>query len=606
MVIDPAELDSVQPAKTKTIDIEDFVDLEEIDPIFYDHPYYLAPGPGGAKPYRLLLEAMRDTNRVAIAKVVIRQKESLVAIRPLADHDVLEMATMLFADEVVDPARLDDIPAAEDVKTNKREIDIAKQLDRVAGRRVRADQVQGHLPRGRPRDDREEGRRRGDRHRSRRGRGGRAGPRPHERAEGEPRRGARAHGDDDGDGDDAKPKRKRAGGEVRRRRRPRARRSSARRTRLVGRIAGYVAGVPHSASPVCGRSTAAAPACAGVKRGRGFSILDPDGERVEEPEVLTRVDELVIPPAWEDVWICPYPGGHIQATGIDQRGRKQYLYHPRWRARRDQAKFDGHGRLRPHAARAARARRGRPRRASDFSRDHVLALCRAPAGPRLLPDRLRGLRGDQRDLRPGDDEEAPRAGRATASCTSTTPPSTASAASRPVVDPDLGEDLCRLKRRRGGGDELLAYKRGRRWVDVKSADINAWLKDATGEDVWAKDFRTWGATVLAAVGLAVSPVPPTKTARKRAMARVVKEVAHYLGNTPAVARASYIDPRTFDRYLDGVTIAGTLPGLAEAGDGTAIQGAVEDAVLELLTGEDSPAMAPPGGEEIAAELAKAA
>ena len=128
VVIDPAELDSVQPAKTKTIDIEDFVDLEEIDPIFYDHPYYLAPGPGGAKPYRLLLEAMRDTNRVAIAKVVIRQKESLVAIRPLVDHDVLKMATMLFADEVVDPARLDDIPAAEDVKTNKREIDIAKQL----------------------------------------------------------------------------------------------------------------------------------------------------------------------------------------------------------------------------------------------------------------------------------------------------------------------------------------------------------------------------------------------------------------------------------------------------------------------------------------------
>jgi DNA end-binding protein Ku len=128
VVIDPAELDSVQPAKTKTIDIEDFVDLAEIDPIYYDHPYYLAPGPGGAKPYRLLLEAMRDTNRVAIAKVVIRQKESLVAIRPLADHDVLEMATMLFADEIVSPERLDDIPAAEDVKTNKRELDIAKQL----------------------------------------------------------------------------------------------------------------------------------------------------------------------------------------------------------------------------------------------------------------------------------------------------------------------------------------------------------------------------------------------------------------------------------------------------------------------------------------------
>lgn len=128
VVIEPSELESVQPEKTKTIDIEDFVDLQDIDPIFYDHPYYLAPGTGGAKPYRLLLEAMRETNRVAIAKVVIRQKESLVAIRALPDHDVLEMATMLFADEVVDPERLDDIPEADDVKTNARELEIAKQL----------------------------------------------------------------------------------------------------------------------------------------------------------------------------------------------------------------------------------------------------------------------------------------------------------------------------------------------------------------------------------------------------------------------------------------------------------------------------------------------
>jgi DNA end-binding protein Ku len=128
VVLEPGELESVQPAKTKTIDIEDFVDLVDIDPIFYDHPYYLAPGPGGAKPYRLLLEAMRETGKVAIAKVVIRQKESLVAVRALQDHDVLEMATMLFADEVVDPSRLDDIPDADDVKTNERELAIAKQL----------------------------------------------------------------------------------------------------------------------------------------------------------------------------------------------------------------------------------------------------------------------------------------------------------------------------------------------------------------------------------------------------------------------------------------------------------------------------------------------
>ena len=176
-MIEPGELESVQPEKTKTIDIEDFVDLDEIDPIFYDHPYYLAPGTGGAKPYRLLLEAMRETNKVAIAKVVIRQKESARRDpRRWPDHDVLEMATMLFADEVVDPERLDDIPAADDVKTNDARAGHRQAAGRVAGRRVRARQVPRHLPRGRPRDDREEGRRRGDRRSSPRPRRPRRSP----------------------------------------------------------------------------------------------------------------------------------------------------------------------------------------------------------------------------------------------------------------------------------------------------------------------------------------------------------------------------------------------------------------------------------------------
>jgi DNA end-binding protein Ku len=130
VLIEPGELEAVEPKKTKTIDIEDFVDLDEIDPIFYDHPYYLAPAAGGAKPYRLLLEAMRETNKVAIAKVVIRSKESLVAIRPMGegDDEVLGMATMLFADEVVDPNRIDDVPTADEIETSDRELDIAKQL----------------------------------------------------------------------------------------------------------------------------------------------------------------------------------------------------------------------------------------------------------------------------------------------------------------------------------------------------------------------------------------------------------------------------------------------------------------------------------------------
>jgi DNA end-binding protein Ku len=126
VLIEPGELEALEPKKTKTIEIEEFVDLSQIDPIFYDHPYYLAPGPGGAKPYKLLVEAMRETGKVAIARVVIRSKEALVALRPI--DDVLAMSTMVFADEVLSPERLDEIKEAEDVKTTKRELDIAKQL----------------------------------------------------------------------------------------------------------------------------------------------------------------------------------------------------------------------------------------------------------------------------------------------------------------------------------------------------------------------------------------------------------------------------------------------------------------------------------------------
>jgi DNA end-binding protein Ku len=132
VVIEPAELDTLEPVKTKTIEIEDFVDQSQIDPILYDHPYYLAPGPGGAKPYRLLLEAMGETGKVAIARVVIRSKEQLVALRPMGD--VLAMATMLFPDEVLPPERLDELPDAAKVKTTKRELEIAKQLvDSLSG-----------------------------------------------------------------------------------------------------------------------------------------------------------------------------------------------------------------------------------------------------------------------------------------------------------------------------------------------------------------------------------------------------------------------------------------------------------------------------------------
>jgi len=153
-----------------------------------------------------------------------------------------------------------------------------------------------------------------------------------------------------------------------------------------------------------------------------------------------------------------------------------------------------------------------------------------------------------------------------------------------IGDPEVAEVVRALKQRRGGGRELLAYKVGRRWVDVKSADINDYVKAAAGEEFSAKDFRTWSGTVLAAVALAVSgPARGSKSSRKRAKARAVKEVARYLGNTPTVARTSYIDPRVFDRFDGGLTIAGVLPDLA---DDTAawpeLQGTIEEGVLDLL------------------------
>jgi DNA end-binding protein Ku len=133
VIIEPGELEALDPKKTKSIEIEDFVALDEIDPIYFDHPYYLAPGAGGSKPYRLLLEAMRETGRVAIANVVIRSKQQLVAVRPMGEN-VLAMSTMVYPDEVVDSSSIDELAAVEEVEVNSRELDIAKQLvDSLAG-----------------------------------------------------------------------------------------------------------------------------------------------------------------------------------------------------------------------------------------------------------------------------------------------------------------------------------------------------------------------------------------------------------------------------------------------------------------------------------------
>jgi DNA topoisomerase I len=326
------------------------------------------------------------------------------------------------------------------------------------------------------------------------------------------------------------------------------------------------------------------------RRGRGFEYLDADGVRIDDPEVLERIRDLVIPPAWKDVWICPHPLGHIQAVGTDAAGRRQYVYHAAWRLRRDQEKFDEmlqFARRLPYL-REVTAKHLRQRK---LSRERVLACA-----TRLL---------DRGFFRIGTEEYAEQNetyGLATMLkshvhlgdgnlLTFDYVSKGGKQRVQSLVDPAVYDVVDTLKRRRPG-KELLAYKENGRWVDVKSLDINEYVKAVIGEEFSAKDFRTWNATVLAAVALAVSgSAASSPTGRKRAIARAVKEVAYYLGNTPAVCRASYIDPRVFDRYRDGVTIGGALERLGEdiALGQPSTQGAVEEAVLDLL--EDSPSEA---------------
>ncbi len=321
------------------------------------------------------------------------------------------------------------------------------------------------------------------------------------------------------------------------------------------------------------------------RSGRGFRYTDGGGVAVTDPDTVARIKALVIPPAWRDVWICPISNGHIQATGVDAAGRRQYVYHPIWREKRDLAKFDHMLDFAEHL---------------PAMREHVMATLETPGltRERVLATAIRLL--DLGFFRIGSEEYAEANntyGLATmrrehVSMTAGVVTFDYIAKSgkqrvQHVADEPVLKVIRSLKARRGGGEELLAYRSGRTWVDIKSVDINRHLCEVTGGEVSAKDFRTWNATVLAAVGLAVSGhVPPSDSARTRAVTRVVKEVSDYLGNTPAVCRASYIDPRVIDRYLQGRTIEPVLESLgADVEYGTlATQGHTEQAVLELLRG----------------------
>jgi DNA topoisomerase-1 len=316
------------------------------------------------------------------------------------------------------------------------------------------------------------------------------------------------------------------------------------------------------------------------RAGKGFVYLNEFGQPLAAEDVL-RCRQLVIPPAWQQVWICPAPNGHIQAVGTDDAGRRQYLYHPYWRLKRDQSKHD---RVLTVAARLPTARR----RVIKHLRMQGMPYERALAAAFRLLDlgffRIGGEAYAEANNSFGlatiQKEHVSIKGR-----TVVFDYVAKSGQERYVA---LADSLVRaavrdLLSRNEGGPELLAYEDHTGWHDINSTEINAYIKDVVGGEVSAKDFRTWHGTVIAEVSLA-GAVERSRSvaARKRAISSAMKQVAEYLGNTPAVARKSYVDPRVVDLFHDGVTIPPRLAATdRELHDGTT-HGRIERAVLELL------------------------
>lgn len=316
------------------------------------------------------------------------------------------------------------------------------------------------------------------------------------------------------------------------------------------------------------------------RAGRGFVHLDQDGARIADPTEVDRVKALAIPPAWDDVWICPHPNGHIQAVGTDDAGRRQYLYHPAWREKRDRLKFDRvltAARRLPAARRAIARdlrREGMPLERAEALAVRLLDLGYFRIGSDIYAD-TNGSFGlttlERRHVRK-------QGGRLVFRYEG----KSGIEQSVEIDDPEVLEALDALRRRRGGSDRLLAYLVERRWRDLDSATVNLYLGGLL-EDLTAKDFRTWHATVLAAAALAAGDEPgDSRRSRQRAIRTAVAEVADYLGNTPVIAKNSYIDPRVLDLYEGGRTID---PEVVTRGyrSPAARQRSIEAAVLDLLS-----------------------
>lgn len=329
------------------------------------------------------------------------------------------------------------------------------------------------------------------------------------------------------------------------------------------------------------RSTVSAPGIRRRRRGRGFSYERPDGGPVA-PAELERIEALVIPPAWRDVWICPWPNGHIQAVGTDDAGRRQYLYHQEWRRQRDEQKYDRVLELAPALPDFRRAVAGE-------------LLGRGWPRPRSLAVALRML--DYGVFRTGGDEYSDLNGtygvatllrsHVTVSGSRVSFAFTAKGGldrALTLEDAELARAVGGLKRVRSGSDRLLVYRTRDAFHEVHSDDLNQRFKDLVGDAYAVKDLRTWNATVLAAAALAGQPPAGSQRATRRAEMTVLKEVSEHLGNTPAVARKSYVDPRLFDLYEHGVTITPALQGVRTADlRSDRVRVRVEQAVLDLLS-----------------------
>jgi DNA topoisomerase-1 len=324
------------------------------------------------------------------------------------------------------------------------------------------------------------------------------------------------------------------------------------------------------------------------RRGRGFSYHDEDGLQITDPATLRRIRALAIPPAWRDVWICSLPGGHIQAVGTDDAGRRQYRYHDEWRRRRDAEKHDRVLRL-AQLLPAVRVQIREQLNSRGLSADRVLA-----AALRMLDMGMFRVGGEEYAPEPGADNGS--FGLATVRCEHVRlrrgcielryPAKGGAEQAVTVHDPALYAVVQALLRCRDGGEDLLAYRAGRGWHDVCAEDINARLKELAGDEFSAKDLRTWNATVLAAVALAekaAGGLPTSQRGRARTINAALDEVAEHLGNTRAVARSSYVDPRVLEHYVRGRTVQATL---RRAGTGELIdedvRTALERAVLRLL------------------------